>query len=345
MLWILGSILFLAAIIIVIGSYISAPKYKGAKSDHFDGQKFINKSGAKAQGLTDVIKWQAQRKLGPWTKITDNSHGLKPPEEAHSIRVTFINHSTFLIQVDGVNILTDPVYSKRVSPFTWLGPSRMRPPGILFEDLPRIDFVLISHNHYDHLDESTVKRLYHKFQPLFITPLGVDAFMQNLGIEKVVSLDWWQEMPLNNEMTVASVPAQHFSGRGMLDRDATLWCGYVLKRAAGNIYFAGDTGYDQSIFEEIGQSMKPIALSLIPIGAYKPVWFMSPVHISPQQAVQVHLDLHSEQSIATHFGTFALGDDGQLEPVEDLRKALQEQGLADDEFWVLNQGEGRFLEK
>ncbi|MEX2335784.1 MAG: MBL fold metallo-hydrolase [Fulvivirga sp.] len=135
------------------------------------------------------------------------------------------------------------------------------------------------HNHYDHLDQATVVKLKKRFQPIFITPLGVDTFMQHVGIEKVVSLDWWQQMPLQPDLEVIAVPAQHFSGRGMLDRDATLWCGYVIRRSGGNIYFAGDTGYDQNIFKEIAENFAPIKLSIIPIGAYIPEWFMSPVHI------------------------------------------------------------------
>ena len=345
MLWVLGAIVVFILTAVSVGIFISAPKYNGPVTDNFNGRQFKNPSGASAQGLKEVLQWLAQRNKGPWKKVTEVSYGPKPPQTTHSIRVTFINHSSFLIQVDGVNILTDPVYSQRVSPFTWAGPARMRPPGINFEDLPNIDHVLISHNHYDHLDEATVKRLWKKFQPTFICPLGVDEFIRSLAIDKVISLDWWQEMPLNHELAVASVPAQHFSGRGMLDRDATLWCGYVIKRQGGNIYFAGDTGYDQSIFQEIGDSMKPIKLALIPIGAYKPLWFMSPVHISPHQAVQVHRDLGSEQSVATHFGTFPLGDDGQLEPVTDLRKALKEQNVADDKFWVLKEGEGKLLQQ
>ena len=343
MLWILVAVLVFILIIISVGSYLSAPRYKGPATDNFDGKKFKNPSGASAQGLKRVLQWLIQREQGPWKKITDIKYGQKPPETTHSVRVTFINHSSFLIQVDGFNILTDPVYSERVSPFSWAGPLRMRPPGIRFEDLPNIDYVLISHNHYDHLDKDTVSRIKRVHQPTFVVPLGVDKFMQTLGIQKVISLDWWQELPLNQAMKVASVPAQHFSGRGMLDRDCTLWCGYVIKRPEGNIYFAGDTGYDQSIFKEIGESMKPVKLSLIPIGAYKPVWFMSPVHISPRQAVQVHLDVNSEQSVATHFGTFPLGDDGQQEPVEELLHALAEQGLLNDKFWILNEGEGRVL--
>lgn len=339
----LGVVIVSILVIISIGTYISAPRYQGPVTDNFDGKKFKNPSGASAQGFKQVLQWLIQREQGPWKKLTDTVYGPKPPEATHSARVTFINHSSFLIQVDGFNMLTDPVYSERVSPFPWAGPQRMRPPGIRFEDLPNIDYVLISHNHYDHLDEDTVDRLHRAHQPTFVVPLGVDKFMQTLGIQKVISLDWWQELPLNRSLTVASVPAQHFSGRGMLDRDRTLWCGYVIKRPEGNIYFAGDTGYDQSIFREIGDSFKPIKVSLIPIGAYKPVWFMSPVHISPKQAVQVHLDVNSKQSIATHFGTFPLGDDGQQEPAEELFHALREQNIANNQFWILNEGEGRIL--
>lgn len=340
MLWIIGSLLLLVAVVLITGMFLSAPGYKGPKADNFDGKQFLNPSGALPQGFLTTMKWLVLRDQGSWKKLEDVKHGPKPPESTDSMRITFINHSSFLIQIGGINILTDPVYSQRTSPFKLLGPKRMRPPGIRFEDLPRIDYVLISHNHYDHLDKPTVKQLNNRFQPMFVTPLGVDKFMQSHGIERVVSLDWWQEMPLNMKLSVVSVPAQHFSGRGMFDRNKTLWCGYVIKRADGNIYFAGDTGYDQSIFKEIYDSFRPIRISLIPIGAYKPIWFMSPVHISPAEAVQVHHDVGSEQSIAIHFGTFPLGDDGQQEPVEDLQKVLQEQNISSKEFMTLQEGEG-----
>ena len=323
------------------GVYISAPRYTGVLSDHFNGRQFETPGGVKAKGLWDVLKWSFNRDRGPWKTRSAYNYGDPPPRQSDSLRVTFINHSTFLLQMDGINILTDPVYSKRTSPFQWAGPKRMRPPGIRFEDLPPIHCVIISHNHYDHLDVATVKRLQQAHQPTFISPLGVGQYMQKLGLEKTYDLDWWQEYEVDERVRIQSVPTQHFSGRGMLDRDATLWCGYVIKRSEGNVYFAGDTGYNPKMFVEIGQRSGPFQLSLIPIGAYLPRWFMSPIHTSPHEAVMIHKDVQSRQSIGIHYGTFALADEGEQQPVDDLKKALSAQQIPEDAFWTMTEGEGR----
>lgn len=319
---------------------ISAPRYNGPVSDHFDGKKFFNPGNGKPQGLTAVLKWLITRKLGAWAESKTNDFGKRPlAHEKETVRVTFVNHSTFLIQVDGVNILTDPVWSLRVSPFTWAGPKRMRLPGIRFEDLPRIDVVLISHNHYDHLDLPTMRTLFGAHHPTIITPLGVKAFLDQQMISGSVDMDWWEEQGLKNSVIVQSVPAQHFSGRGALDRDATLWCGYVLKTSKGNIYFAGDTGYNNATFKEIGERFGKMHISLLPIGAYKPSWFMSPVHTSPEEAVKIHLEVKSEKSIGTHFGTFPLADEGMEDPVTDLKLAMAKYNLNANQFSVLKEGE------
>lgn len=321
--FILILLLSVPLVIVLVSLGLSAPRYKGPVSDHFDGRKFINPQGIKSKGLEDVLKWMRERKRGPWKEQRQYVAGDKPlPRIDQGIRITFINHTSFLIQTNGLNILTDPVYSERASPFSWAGPKRMREPGISFEDLPHIDIVLLSHNHYDHLDIHTVKKLNQKFNPKFIVPLGVGAFLKQSGINACHELDWWQEAGIDKGVIVQALPAQHFSGRGMLDRDATLWCGYLLKRNHGNIYFAGDTGYNPYTFKEIGERCAPVKAALIPIGAYKPKWFMSPIHCSPEEAVQIHEDTVSSFSIATHFGTFPLADDGKDEPIQDLALAL-----------------------
>jgi len=219
----------------------------------------------------------------------------------------------------------------------------MRPPGIRFEDLPKIDYIILSHNHYDHLDINTLKNIYKTHQPKIITPLGVKSFLDNNQIITATDLDWWQERSLSDSLIIQSVPAQHFSGRGISDRDATLWCGYVIKNHRGNIYFAGDTGYNEFTFKEIGKRCAPISVALIPIGAFKPAWFMSPIHCSPAQAVQIHFDVNASQSIATHFGTFPLADDGEDEPTTELIQAMKEAKLATEKFLVLKEGEGRLF--
>jgi L-ascorbate metabolism protein UlaG (beta-lactamase superfamily) len=339
--YILLPVAAVALTFILIGYSISAPRYKGPVSDHFDGKQFINPSGAKANGLREVLKWMRERKRGPWMEQLENTFGEKPAERIENgLRITFVNHTTFLIQVDRMNILTDPVWSKRTSPFSWIGPKRMRPPGIRFEDLPKIDLVLLSHNHYDHLDIDTVKRLVKVFNPQFIVSLGVGAFLRQHGIHAYHELDWWQEIAIPKGLSVQALPAQHFSGRGMLDRDATLWCGYLLKGTNGNIYFAGDTGYNAYTFKEIGERCAPIRAALIPIGAYKPVWFMSPIHCSPEEAVQIHQEVKSSLTIASHFGTFPLADEGAEEPVRDLNAALAKLPKPHQPFLTLQEGKG-----
>ena len=337
--WFLASLLFLVLVFNVVGFVLSAPGYKGEISDHFNGKVFVNPGSVKAKGLGDVIKWSTNRKRQPWEEITDVKKWPKPVSRFdEGIRITFVNHSTFLIQVAGINILTDPIWSQRTSPVQFAGPKRMRPPGISFEDLPRIDYVIISHNHYDHLDVGTMKMLIKGHDPHVITPLGVGKFVKNLGSDRVKDLDWWQASDLNQEVKITSVPAQHFSGRGTRDRDATLWCGYVISSGIGSIYFAGDSGYG-SFFKEIGRKFENIKVSLIPIGAYLPRWFMSPIHISPAEAIKVHNDVNSELSIAMHFGTFPLADDGQFQPVEDLKSTLNEAGISTDRFVILEEGQ------
>src|SRR5689334_18311601 len=232
---------FLSVIIVFfgIGFLLSGPKYSGEVSDHFDGKRFINPGNVEAKGLKDVFKWLFTRKRTKWGASSNESYGEKPIARVQSHnRITFINHSTFLIQLNGLNILTDPIWSERASPFGWSGPKRMRPPGIRFDDLPQIDAILLSHNHYDHLDISTLKKLSSQYNPTIFTALGVGAFLKNRNINSVTEMDWWHGQMLNNETELVAAPAQHFSGRGMFDRDGTLWVGFVIKMKAGNIYFA-----------------------------------------------------------------------------------------------------------
>lgn len=342
MIWIVAIVLLLVIATFIVDSIISAPSYRGPKSEHFDGKRFRNPDGVRARGLLDVIKWSLTGDPGEWKDYIKNGNITYGPPPQNMVdngetTITFVNHATFLIQTNGLNILTDPIWSDRASPFQWIGPKRMRPPGIRFEDLPEIHAVLISHNHYDHLDMGTVKRLHREFDPLFITPLGITPFLKKHGITNTIELDWWEERQMNDDVTVAGVPAQHFSGRGLTDRDKTLWCGFVVQTPTGNIYFAGDTGYD-GFFKDIGKRYAPIDVALIPIGAFRPRWFMSPIHVSPEEAVFIHQDVQAETSIGIHFGTFPMADDGMTEPPEELAKARAKHGVADTSFITLEEG-------
>ena len=327
------------AVAIGFGFFLSGPKYKGPISDHFDGRQFSNPTGLKAKGLGDVLQWMLKRKQGPWKENKQIPFGDKPVPTSDELRITYVNHSTFLIQVGGINILTDPVWSERTSPFQFAGPKRMRPPGIKFEDLPKIDIVLLSHNHYDHLDLPVMMKIFQIHKPKIITPLGVKAFLERNKISGHGDLDWWDEVGLNDSLKIQAVPAQHFSGRGTFDRDATLWCGYVIKRKEGNIYFVGDTGYNEKTFKEIGDRCAPIAVALVPIGAYKPQWFMSPIHCSPEEAVKIHIEVKAKVSIADHYGTFPLADDGEEDPKVELTKALEKLNVPKEQFRLLKEGQ------
>jgi L-ascorbate metabolism protein UlaG (beta-lactamase superfamily) len=321
-----------AAAITIERRLFAAPRYRGPITDHFDGSRFHNLNPG-WQSERAFLKWMLNRQPGFWHRWLDAPYGPPPPERVADLRVTFINHSTTLLQLNGFNILTDPVWSERVSPVTFTGPRRHRPPGIRFEDLPHIDCVLVSHNHYDHLDVATLARLQREHGPRIFTPLGNAALMRRHGIERAIELDWWESVD-----GISCVPSQHFSARGLSDRNRNLWSGFVIASPAGNVYFPGDTGWGDH-FGEIARRFPPIRLALLPIGAYLPRWFMRPVHIDPAEAVQAHHALRAHTSVAIHYGCFRLGDDGQFEPVQDLEDAIAMNGHP--RFWILEHGEGR----
>lgn len=308
-------------------------------SDHCDGESFFNPSGAITKGLGDVLKWKLKNQQKLWPKWVENTAQAQPvsttgPDE---MVLTFINHVTFLIQTAGLNILTDPVFSERVSPFQQVGPKRVRRPGLELDRLPKIDYVLVSHNHYDHLDVASITYLEKKFHPEFIAPLGNGSVLKKAGAIQVLETDWWQDLEFSG-LRVITVPAQHWSGRGLSDRNLTLWSGFVLQTAKKKIYFAGDTGYS-SHFKQIREKLGILDIALLPIGAYEPRWFMREQHMNPEDAVFAHKDLEAKLSIGMHFGTFQLTDEGIDEPVTDLELALKKHSIAN--FSVLEVGETR----
>lgn len=250
---------------------------------------------------------------------------------------TWLGHAGFLLQLGGVNVLTDPVLTERVSPVEFAGPARLFPPPLSVEQLPNIDVVVISHNHYDHLDLPTLEALRDAHDPLLVVPLRLKAWLQARDFGNVVELDWWQQHA-HDGLSVHAVPVQHFSGRGLFDRNRTLWAGYVLEGGGQRVFFAGDTGYSRD-FAEIGERFAPIDLGLIPIGAYEPRNFMRPVHVTPEEAVKVHRDVGARRSVGMHWGTFRLTTEPMDEPPQRLREAVQQAGLEPDTFHTVALGE------
>lgn len=266
--------------------------------------------------------------------------------------VTWIGHGTVLAQLGGLNVLTDPIFSERASPLSYLGPKRAQAPGVALDKLPHIDLVLISHNHYDHLDEASVRSLNAQpgGPPLFIVPLGIKAWMGGVGITNVVELGWWQAHRLG-AVEVVMTPVQHWSGRALNDRLATLWGGYALFAPDLHLYYSGDTGYSKDFVDlrdrfaarQARSQGGAFDVALIAIGSYEPRWFMKEQHVNPAEAVQIHRDLHAKQSIAVHWGTFELTDESLDEPPLELIKARKAQGVPDEAFVVLAIGQTRRL--
>jgi L-ascorbate metabolism protein UlaG (beta-lactamase superfamily) len=294
-------------------------------SDHFDGRRFFNPNGYRLQPLTAVPRMMLEPRTR-WPAWIDAPAKRPAPRGREPAVVTFIVHSTFLIQTAEGNVLTDPMYSMRAGPWNIAGPRRVRPPAVAFDDLPPISVVLLSHNHYDHCDLRTLRRLARRFDPLVVTPLGNIPIVRSAGIRRVEALDWW-EPARTAPMEVTLTPAHHFAARGVLERNRALWGGFVLATDERRIYFAGDTAY-ATFFPEIGQRLGPIDLALLPIGAYEPRWFMQSVHMNPDEAVQAHLDLRAGASLGMHFGTFQLTSEGIDAPLLALDEACAARGVA-----------------
>ena len=308
--------------------------YQGPVSDHFDGLRFFN-PGQPSTDRTfgEIWRWQSKRSATKWPTRVDIIPAIPDPH-TDNLRITMVGHATLLIQAAGLNFLTDPVWSDRASPVSFAGPRRVTAPGITFEDLPPIHVVLLSHNHYDHLDIATLRKLHAAHRPLMIMPLGTDAVVRAAVPDAhIVTGDWGSRIAIDMSATVTLTRANHWSNRGLRDRRMALWAGFLVETKRGSIWFAGDTGYgDGAIFREMHKHYGPPDVALIPIGAYEPRWFMASQHVDPAEAVQILRDSGARQAIGIHWGTFQLTDEGRESPKKELVEALARSGIEPDRF-------------
>jgi L-ascorbate metabolism protein UlaG (beta-lactamase superfamily) len=308
-------------------------------SDHYDGRHFFNPGPQRpARGLREVLRWRLRGRRAAWPGHVSNQVFPPPPDTVgpDNVAITFINHASFLIHLPGAVVLTDPIFSQRCSPVSWAGPKRVRPPGIALADLPRPDVVLLSHNHYDHMDFPSLRALQARYAPRFVTTLGNSRTLAKLGIA-ATELDWWQDTSAGF-LRITATPARHFSARTPFDRNRTLWGGFMISAGAGSVLFAGDSGTGPH-WADIRTRLGAPDVALLPIGAYEPRWFMAPVHMNPAEAVEAHLTLGARQSVGMHFGTFQLTDEAIDAPLHALDAALG--AIRTDTFSALDFGETR----
>jgi L-ascorbate metabolism protein UlaG (beta-lactamase superfamily) len=320
-------------------------------SDHYDGSNFFNPEPSnrtptgKRTSIWSLLRARITRDPANWSKWPDHLEN-KPypapagPVQANTAEITFIGHSSFLVRLPGLNVLTDPVFADRCSPVSFAGPHRVRAPGIALADLPPIDLTLLSHNHYDHMDLKGLRALRRRFPKMQIAaPLGNAGYLAKKGLPGAIELDWWQSLTLG-ETKITATPARHFAARWLNDRNQTLWAGFMLEHRGAMLYFAGDTGYTK-FFTEIREKLGSPDIALLPIGAYEPRWFMQVVHMNPADAVKAHQDLIPRQSIGMHFGTFQLTAEAIDQPEKDLALAKTEAAIPDAAFTTLDCGETR----
>ncbi len=307
--------------------YLQAEKrgfFKYLKMRYFSDEEFADNSD-----VTDKIP----------TTPADLQQILNPQNKP---QITWLGHATMLIQYAGVNILTDPIFSDRASPVSFAGPKRFNKPALEIKDLPPIDFVLLSHNHYDHLDKASIKAIGNGSK--WLVPLGNRHLLEDAGIkaENIIDFDWWDAKQFA-KITITSTPAQHWSARNLWDRNEALWSSWMIQYEGFTFWYSGDTGYNPYQFKEIGSKFKDIDLALISIGAYAPRWFMKVMHINPEEAVQIHEDIGSQYSIAVQWGTFVLTSEPLDEPPKKLKEALDKKGISPTEFEIIKIGETKIL--
>jgi L-ascorbate metabolism protein UlaG (beta-lactamase superfamily) len=319
--------------------------YSGPVSDHFDGMRFFDPDGVPPRSLGEVLRWQfgPGRERQAWPEWAPSPYADVPPARVtgDEVRLSFVGHASWLIQTSGLNILIDPVWSARASPFSWAGPKRHNDPGIAFDALPAIDIVLVSHGHYDHLDIATLSKIQAKFSPRVVTPLGNDVTMRSADAAiKAEAFDWHDRVDLGGGVAVTLVPTRHWSARGLFDRNKALWTSFVLKTAVGKIYIVCDSGYGEGKhFRSVAQAHGPLRLAILPIGAYEPRWFMKDQHMNPQDAVQALADCGAAQALAHHHGTFQLTDEAIDAPAAGLQAALDAAKIPRERFVALKPGQ------
>lgn len=319
--------------------------YDGPVSDHFDGLHFFDPEGAPPKTLGDVLRWQfgGGRQRSVWPEWAPSPFADTPPPrvDGDKVRFCYVGHASWLIQTGGLNILVDPVWSMRASPFSFVGPKRHNDPGIAFEKLPGIDVVLVSHGHYDHLDVATLSKLAAAFGCRVVTPLGNDITMRAADAAiKAEAFDWHQRVALGNGVAVTLVPTRHWSARGVFDRNKALWASFVLETPAGKLYIVCDSGYgDGGHFRRVAEAHGPLRLAILPIGAYEPRWFMRDQHMNPEDAVKALADCGAAQALAHHHGTFQLTDEAIDAPAIALGEALDAAKVPRETFVALKPGQ------
>jgi L-ascorbate metabolism protein UlaG (beta-lactamase superfamily) len=335
-----------AAAIGVPSIWMSTMKtYDGPASDHFDGLHFFDPDGSPPKSLGEVLRWQfgGRGARSVWPDWVPSPYADTPPPrvEGAGVRFSFVGHASWLIQTGGLNILVDPVWSMRASPFSFAGPKRHNDPGIAFEKLPDIDVVLVSHGHYDHLDVATLSKLTASFAPRIVTPLGNDVTMRAADSAiRAEAFDWHQRVELGNGLAVTLVPTRHWSARGLFDRNKALWASFVLETPAGKLYIVCDSGYGSGVhFRRVAEAHGPLRLAILPIGAYEPRWFMRDQHMNPEDAVRALADCGAAQALAHHHGTFQLTDEAIDAPVIALGEALDAAKVPRERFVTLKPGQ------
>lgn len=322
--------------------------YQGPVSDHFDGVRFFNPGQAGPKGGMAFLRWQFGNRGASWPAAFPSQFAAdRPPAQVtgDAVRVTYVGHASFLLQARGRNILIDPVWADRASPLSFLGPRRVNAPGIAFDDLPKIDAVLITHNHYDHMDTGTIGRLWQRFRPRIVTPLGNDTILQG-AVPEIVSdaVDWDAAVDLGDGLVVHAEPTQHWSARGTGDRSHALWASFVVQAGAKKIYCVGDSGFGTgATFERVRGRHRDLTLALLPIGAYEPRWFMRTSHMNPDEAVRALQRCGAPLAFGHHWGTFHLTNEGVEQPAIDLTAALAKHGIAPEQFPALRPGEVRVV--